>query len=324
MFTLIQLQELILKRINSLNFNKEPKGLYEPIEYSLASGGKRIRPVLVLAACNLFSEDIEAALPAASAFEIFHNFTLLHDDIMDNSPIRRNRQTVHKKWNANTAILSGDAMMIESYKLLSELPDNVLKPVFKLFNRTALEVCEGQQYDMDFETRDYVSEKDYLTMIKLKTSVLIAASLKAGAIIGGADKKNADLLYDFGLNIGLAFQIQDDLLDTYADVSVFGKQPGNDILTGKKTFLLIRAFKEADEETKIKLSSLISDKKIDNSIKINSVKTIYDRLKIPELTEIEIKKYFQKAVSSLNMSDVETEKKVILSDFADKLMCRKK
>ncbi len=249
MFTLIQLQEFISEKIQSLNLDKEPKGLYEPISYTLVSGGKRIRPALVLAACNMFSEKIEPAIPVALAFEVFHNFTLLHDDIMDNSPIRRNKETVHEKWNQNTAILSGDAMMIEAYEFLTELPAGLLKNILKLFNKTALEVCEGQQYDMDFETKEIVSEEDYLNMIKLKTSVLIAAALKAGAICGGASDTDADLLYDFGLNIGLAFQIQDDLLDTYADTAVFGKKNGNDIITGKKTFLLINALQKADFKT---------------------------------------------------------------------------
>lgn len=324
MFTLSQLQEIISEKINSLNFNKEPKGLYEPIRYTLDSGGKRIRPALVLAACNLFSENIEDAFPVALAFEIFHNFTLLHDDIMDNSTIRRNKKTVHKKWNSNTAILSGDAMMIEAYKLLSDLPAELLKKILKLFNQTALEVCEGQQYDMEFENRENVSEAEYLAMIKLKTSVLIAAALKAGALCGGASETDADLLYEFGLNIGLAFQIQDDLLDTYGEPSVFGKKTGNDIITGKKTFLLIKASEKADNDLSNKLSRLISEKNIKEPEKIELVTQIYNKLNIRSLTELTIKDFYQKAINFLNALTVENNKKDVLSAFADLIMNRKK
>ena len=324
MFTLSQLQEIISEKINSLNFNKEPKGLYEPIRYTLDSGGKRIRPALVLAACNLFSENIEDAFPVALAFEIFHNFTLLHDDIMDNSTIRRNKETVHKKWNSNTAILSGDAMMIEAYKLLSDLPAELLKKILKLFNQTALEVCEGQQYDMEFENRENVSEAEYLAMIKLKTSVLIAAALKAGALCGGASDTDADLLYEFGLNIGLAFQIQDDLLDTYGDTSVFGKKTGNDIITGKKTFLLIKASEKADNDLSNKLSRLISEKNIKEPEKIELVTQIYNKLNIKDLTELTIKDFYQKGINFLNTLTVENNKKDVLSAFADLIMNRKK
>ncbi|NOZ35477.1 MAG: polyprenyl synthetase family protein [Chlorobi bacterium] len=324
MFTISQLQDIISEKFSTLNFDKKPQRLYEPIEYTLASGGKRIRPALVLAACNMFSEKIETAIPAALAFEVFHNFTLLHDDIMDNSPVRRNKETVHKKWNKNIAILSGDAMMIQAYEFLSELPSELLKKILPLFNKTALEVCEGQQYDMDFEKCDNVSEEKYLNMIKLKTSVLIAAALKTGAIIGGASEKNADLLYDFGINIGLAFQIQDDLLDTYADTSVFGKKIGNDILTGKKTFLLINALQKSGIKEFDKLRNLIKNKKIEDDEKIKSVIQIYDDFNIKSLTENRIKKYHKKALQSLNLVSCENNKKQISAEFADMIMNRKK
>ncbi len=324
MFKLTELQELISEKIQSLNFDKEPEGLYEPISYTLASGGKRIRPALVLAACNLFTDNIKPALPVAAAFEIFHNFTLLHDDIMDNSPVRRNKLTVHKKWNNNTAILSGDAMMIKAYELLSDIQVALLPKILKLFNKTALEVCEGQQYDMDFENCDNVSEADYLNMIKLKTSVLIAGALKAGAIIGGASEKDADLLYDFGLNIGLAFQIQDDLLDTYSDVAVFGKKTGNDILTGKKTFLLINALQKSKPKISEKLKILIKNKDISDEEKIYSVTNIYNFLKIKELTEMTIKGYHQKALKYLEDISCEDGRKKELLNFASQIMQRDK
>ena len=324
MFTIEQLQQKISEEINKVDFSSKPASLYEPIKYTLEAGGKRIRPALVLAACNIFSEDIENAIPVALAFEVFHNFTLLHDDIMDNSPIRRNKETVHVKWNDNIAILSGDAMMIKAYGFLNYLPANLLKEIFPVFNKTALEVCEGQQYDMDFETTENVSEKDYLEMIKLKTSVLIAASLKAGAICGGANKTDADLLYNFGLNIGLAFQLQDDLLDVYADTDVFGKQTGNDIITGKKTFLLINAMEKANDETLKELNNLISDRKIDKQEKVAKVTYIYNSLGIKELTEGEIYQFHNKAINSLNSLSVGKGKKEVLLSFADLIMKREK
>ncbi len=324
MYTISQLQDIISEKISVLNFDKEPKGLYEPISYTLASGGKRIRPALLLAACNMFSDNIDRALPAALAFEIFHNFTLLHDDIMDNSPIRRNKPTVHKKWSRNTAILSGDAMMIESYNLLSELPEENLKIILKLFNKTASEVCEGQQYDMDFENCDNVSEEKYLNMIKLKTSVLIAGALKTGAVLGGADEKDADLLYNFGLNLGLAFQIQDDLLDAYGDTVVFGKKTGNDIITGKKTFLLIAALQKSDFKLFEKLRTIIKNKKIEKQEKINSVMKIYNGLKIKDLTERKINFFHAKALKYLKIISCKEEKKTVLLEFADTIRKRQK
>ena len=324
MYTINQLQEKISQEINQLNLGSKPTKLYEPIKYTLEAGGKRIRPALVLAACNIFSENVQPAIPVAMAYEVFHNFTLLHDDIMDNSPIRRNKETVHEKWDQNTAILSGDAMMIKAYGFLKDLPSDLLKQTFPLFNETALQVCEGQQYDMDFETQEHVSEVEYLNMIKLKTSVLIAASLKAGAVCGGAIEEHADLLYEFGLNIGLAFQIQDDLLDVYADVELFGKQTGNDIITGKKTFLLINALEKSDANTSKKLLNVINDKTIENKDKVNLVMDIYNDLNINALTESKIKEFHQKAIKSLNDVSLSSDKKEVLFAFADLIMNRKK
>jgi geranylgeranyl diphosphate synthase type II len=318
------LQEIVSSEIAKLSIGKEPLELYDPVRYALESGGKRIRPTLVLAGCALFSDDFKAALPAALAFEIFHNFTLLHDDIMDNSPIRRNRPTVHMKWNANTAILSGDAMMIKAYMQLEQVPSRFLVPVFKLFNQTALEVCEGQQYDMNFETRTTVSEEEYLHMIKLKTSVLIAACLKAGAIIGGADDSNAQAVYNFGLNIGLAFQLQDDLLDVYADTSEFGKKNGNDIITAKKTFLLIKALESAGLETKKELNATLQSKSMGDDEKIKRVIAIYNTLNIKETTETKIKGFYQTALNAFETITAPEEKKAMLSGFAGQIMERKK
>jgi len=324
MYSIIQLQEIISAEIKKIDFNISPTELYEPVKYTMESGGKRIRPSLVLAAHNIFSEKINDALPAALAFEVFHNFTLLHDDIMDNSPIRRNQDTVHMKWDANTAILSGDAMIIMAYGFLKELSPDKLKPVFSLFNDTALEVCEGQQYDMNFEIREDVSEEEYMEMIRLKTSVLIAACLKAGAITGGASEKDADYLYDFGLNIGLAFQLQDDLLDVYADFKEFGKKIGNDILTAKKTFLLINAIEKADNETKKSLLNTLHDTEFTNEKKIKTVADIYNKLQIKELTEKRISEYHQKALESMELVLCEAERKNVLLDFADMIMKRNK
>ena len=324
MYTINQLQEKISQEISQLNLGSKPIKLYEPIKYTLEAGGKRIRPSLVLAACNLFSENVDSAMPVAMAYEVFHNFTLLHDDIMDNSPIRRNKETVHKKWDQNTAILSGDAMMIKAYGFLKDLSSGLLTKTFPLFNETALLVCEGQQYDMDFETQEHVSEVEYLNMIKLKTSVLIAASLKAGAICGGATEEHANLLYEFGLNIGLAFQIQDDLLDIYADVELFGKQTGNDIITGKKTFLLINALEKSDAKTSKKLFKIINNKTLKHQEKVTLVVDIYNDLNIKTLTENKIKDFHQKAVKSLNDISLSSDKKEVLFAFADLIMNRKK
>jgi geranylgeranyl diphosphate synthase type II len=324
MFDINLLQEIIGNEISRFEFHRQPDELYAPIKYSMETGGKRIRPALVLASCNLFSEDVMQALPVALSFEIFHNFTLLHDDIMDNSPTRRNRETVHVKWNTATAILSGDAMMIQAYSLLTRLPDNKLKSIFELFNKTALEVCEGQQYDMIFEKQQQVTEEAYLQMIKLKTSVLIAACLKAGAMMGGAHKKDSDLLYDFGMYIGLAFQLQDDLLDTYADFEKFGKKIGNDILTGKKTFLLIKAFENANKKTGEQLVKLLNNKIISDERKISGVINIYNELNIKEITNQKIMYFYLKALESFKQIACNESKKNILLGFAEQIMNRRK
>lgn len=324
MYHIKELQTIINKEIENRKIGREPFSLYDPINYTLSNGGKRIRPILTLMACNLFSEKIDKAIDAAIAIEIFHNFTLLHDDIMDKADIRRGNPTVHKKWNENTAILSGDAMFIKSYDFLFETQTTKFKEILQVFNNTALEVCEGQQYDMEFETRKDVSEKEYLRMIELKTSVLLAAALKIGAIIGGADEKDADLLYDFGINIGLAFQLQDDLLDVYGDTKTFGKEIGGDIVANKKTFLLIKAKQIAGSANKQTLEKYLDDQIISREEKVSGVTTIYNKLGIKELTQEIISEYHTLALDQLQKVGVSYERKMELIKLAESLIKREK
>ncbi len=315
MYSYKDLQELVNKQINNENFVKEPRQLYEPIKYILSLGGKRIRPVFVLMACNLFSDDIDKAINAALALEIFHNFTLLHDDIMDNSSLRRNKPTVHTKWNSNVAILSGDAMSIIAYQFITKTNSNNFFEVLDVFNTTALQVCEGQQYDMNFEDKKPVSEANYLKMIELKTAVLIAASLKIGALIGGASHKDAQFLYLFGINLGLAFQIQDDFLDVYGDTKVFGKKIGNDIITNKKTYLLIKAVELAKSADYKELYNQFFTKNCPSEKKIKSVISIYNRLGIKKIAQNKIVEYFNLAFTYLDKVSVNSERKQELSSF---------
>jgi len=304
---------------------KVPAGLYEPIDYVMESGGKRVRPVLTLMACHLFSDDVGKALKPAVALEIFHNFTLLHDDLMDNADVRRHRPTVHKRWNGNTAILSGDAMLILAYRYMCRAQPDILPELLDTFTQTALEVCEGQQYDMDFEQRPDVSIDDYLQMIRLKTAVLLAACLKTGAICGGATPENCESLYRFGISLGLTFQIQDDWLDVYANPDVFGKAIGGDILSGKKTFLLLTAFERADEKTRGELSALLNDPAIPAEEKISSIKAIYDRLGVSDVTRQAMDKYYRQAMSHLQgVAAPDPSRKNILEEFSAKLLKREK
>lgn len=325
MHTIKDLQRLISEEIQReiCRLNKaEPKNLYEPIAYTLAMGGKRLRPVMVLLACNLFTEKIEKAFPAAMAIEVFHNFTLLHDDIMDQADVRRNSPTVHVKYNPNIAILSGDAMSIMAYNYLRKSETQNLSSMIQLFSQTALEVCEGQQLDMDFETRMNVSIPEYLNMIRLKTAVLLACSLKIGALAANAENQIADLLYVFGLNLGIAFQLQDDLLDVFADQEKFGKRIGGDIVSNKKTFLLLKALELSDNNTKEKLLEWIDKKEFDTDEKINAVKNIYKNLNIRETTEISIENYYQSALYVLDGIDLAKETKSELLLLAKKIMNR--
>ncbi|MEN8879767.1 MAG: polyprenyl synthetase family protein, partial [Polaribacter sp.] len=307
---------------DSKEWIQEPKNLYEPVDYILKLGGKRIRPVLTLMAADIFGGSSKDALPAALAIEVFHNFTLVHDDIMDAAPLRRGQATVHEKWDINTGILSGDAMLILAYKYFENYKPEVFQSLAKLFSKTALEVCDGQQLDVDFETRKKVTIDEYLNMICLKTSVLVAAALKMGAIVAESDAKNADLIYDFGLNLGLAFQLQDDYLDTFGDPETFGKQIGGDIIENKKTFLYLKTLEVADKETKKKLKYFYKKKLKDNSLKIVEVTRIFKMNDIPLLIAKEIEKYTQKAFDTLAHMDISEANKTNLRNFGLWLMKR--
>ena len=318
----------INKAIESLDWSKEPKGLYEPIAYTLASGGKRLRPTLALIAAEaimngglLNGDAIENTLPAALALEVFHNFTLLHDDVMDHAEVRRGRETVHVKWNENTAILSGDQMLIEAYKLLSNVPADKLPQVLKWFNEMATGICEGQQYDMDFEHMSQVTIADYMKMIELKTSVLLANAMRIGGYIAGADETQQKALYQFGLHIGLAFQIQDDILDVYGDPKTFGKAIGGDICANKKTFLLLSAMETADAESKAELLQWLMATDRDEE-KIAAVTAIYNRLNVRETAEATMEEHTSHALAQLDKlpQNEATDKLRVL---AEKLATRK-
>ena len=320
-------EQLLLAIENYLaqtEFPAEPERLYAPIGYSLAGGGKRLRPMLLMLAHGIFTDRFQAALPAAAAVEVFHNFTLLHDDIMDNAAVRRGKPSVYAKWGPSVAILSGDAMMICAYRLLSEVPAELLPRILGTFNTMALEVCEGQQYDMDFESRDDVTVDRYLEMIRLKTGVLLAGALKLGAICAEAQPWQAELLYNFGINVGLAFQLQDDLFDTYGDAAVFGKPIGGDILAGKKTFLLTTALKTADAATRGELLARLHDGGMSAAEKIETVRGIYDRLGVRKITEKAIADYFRNADRILNSLEVGIERIVPLQELGETLLNRKK
>ena len=318
-----EIAQIISTEIDQIDWNKEPRGLYEPIGYVLSMGGKRVRPALTLMACDLFSEDVQAAVNAAIALEVFHNFTLLHDDIMDRADVRRGRPTVHKKWDDNTAILSGDVMQIASYQFIAKTPSQYLKPVLDLFSQTAAEICEGQQYDVDFESRKVVKAEEYLEMIRLKTAVLLGCALKIGAWIGGAGEEDAQLLYDFGINIGLAFQLKDDLLDVYGDEKTFGKKIGGDILCNKKTYLLIHALELAkgNDVTELQNWLLNSDENLSEE-KIKAVTLIFDRLGVKTICEDKMEFFYSKAIAKLDKVAVLDNKKQELRKLAEKLMFR--
>lgn len=320
-----QLQQQVEKAIADINWVQEPTGLYQPIDYVLSLGGKRIRPVLTLLACKLFSDDEKQALSTALAVEVFHNFTLLHDDVMDRADTRRGKPTVHKKWNDNTAILSGDAMLIKAYQLLQQAPADKLPVLLDLFSKTAIEVCEGQQYDVDFENDLAVQLPQYIEMIRLKTAVLLAAALKMGAIIGGASLQDANALYDYGINLGLAFQLRDDYLDSFGDPAVFGKKIGGDICCNKKTFLMITALQTASEEQRKELLQWIGCTDATcHEQKIKAVLNIYQNLQIDIRCEEAIRAYFEKSVGSLKDVQLSDSKKDILIKFANDLMGRTK
>ncbi|MCD4791335.1 MAG: polyprenyl synthetase family protein [Bacteroidales bacterium] len=322
MNTIKNIQLKIEENISKINFDKNPTELYAPIAYTLNQGGKRLRPALCLMACDMFGGNIDEAINPAIGIEIFHNFTLVHDDIMDNAPIRRGKETVCNKWNTNIAILSGDTMMTIAYDYIMKAPPSVRSDVFAIFNKTAIEVCEGQQYDMNFETQQDVSINDYIEMIQLKTAVLLAGSLKIGAIIGGADKTDAEKIYRFGVNIGLAFQLKDDLLDVFSDEEKFGKKNGGDIVTNKKTYLYLKAFELAKGRAFDSLWYYFNKDFKDDSVKINGVKEIYEELKIKELTQQAMDKYYRQALKYLEKIKVNESLKSELKKFVEKLMLR--
>lgn len=318
----MNIQEEILK----LDWKREPYGLYEPIEYTLAAGGKRVRPQLAMIGCQLFDGNENEVLPAALALEVFHNFTLLHDDVMDKAEVRRGRPTVHVKWDENTAILSGDQMLIEAYKLLSNVPAAKLPTVLQLFNKMATEICEGQQYDVDFESQEAVNIEEYLHMIRLKTSVLLGTALQIGAYIAGADQEAQRAIYDFGINVGLAFQIQDDILDVWGDPATFGKAVGGDIACNKKTFVYLEAMRLlGDDAISLEARELkhwYSQVLEDNTEKIAAVKEIFERLGVRPLCELVVDDYTDKALKLLNIlpQNAVTEE---LRQLANKLTTRK-
>ena len=322
MFTASQLLEKVNSYISELNFSRSPYGLYAPVEYVLSIGGKRVRPVLMLMAYNLYKEDVDSILPQAAAIETYHNYTLLHDDLMDKAEMRRNKPTVHRKWNDNTAILSGDAMLVLAYRLMLDSHCTCLKKVLELFSRTALEICEGQQFDMEFETRPDVAEQEYVEMIRLKTAVLLAASLKTGALLGGASGKDAQLLYDSGIQMGLAFQLKDDLLDVYGDPEVFGKNIGGDILCNKKTYLLIKSLQIGNKAQKTALEYWLSCPNFAPEEKIYAVRKIYDEVGIKLICEERMNEHFEKAKSFLAEVNLPMEKKKRIGDYAEELMYR--
>ena len=310
--------------IDGLTYDRKPESIYEPIRYVLSIGGKRIRPVLMLLAYNMYKDDPEHILMPACALETYHNYTLLHDDLMDNADVRRGVPTVHRKWNANTAILSGDSMLVVAYQRMAQCDADKLKPVLSLFTETALEIGEGQQYDMDFECRNDVTEEEYIEMIRLKTSVLLACAMKIGAILADAPAEDADLLYKFGEQLGLAFQLQDDLLDVYGDPKVFGKAIGGDITSNKKTYMLINAMQRADSRQRAELERWISARDFDRAEKIAAVTDIYNQLGIRELCETRINHYFAESEKSLARVAVADERKAQLRAFMAALLKREK
>ncbi len=314
----------INRYIENLPLKKEPRGLYEPIEYVLSLGGKRIRPMLMLMAYELWKDDSEKILPQAVALETFHNFTLLHDDVMDHADVRRGKPTVHKKWDENTAILSGDNMLVLAFKWMQQCPADKMPAVLETFADSAIEIDEGQQLDVDFEERSDVREEEYIEMIRLKTSVLLACALKIGAILAGAPEKDVENLYKFGEAIGLSFQLQDDYLDVYGNPEVFGKAIGGDITSNKKTYMLINAFNKAEGEDRKELERWINARSFDREEKVKAVTAIYNKLGIDKMAKAKMEQYYNDAIAFLDKVDVNEDKKRTLRDYADMMMKREK
>lgn len=316
--------EKINDYIKRLPLGKDPRGLYEPIEYILSLGGKRIRPVLMMMAYELWKEDSDTILPQAVALETFHNFTLLHDDVMDHADVRRGNPTVHKKWNENTAILSGDNMLVLAFKWMQQCPADKLPAVMDIFTNTAIEIDEGQQMDVDFETRDDVREEEYIEMIRLKTSVLLACAVKIGAIMAGAPDEDVLNLYKFGEAIGLSFQLQDDFLDVYGNQDIFGKEIGGDIVCNKKTYMLINALNKAEGDDKEALQRWLSAKIFVRKEKVEAVTAIYNKLGIDKMAKAKMEQYYNDAIAFLDKVNVPDDKKQALKQYADIMMKREK
>ena len=333
MFTSDELLKLVNDYLDNMPYERKPKSLYEPVRYVLKIGGKRIRPVLMLLAYNLYKDAPENILSSAIALEIYHNYTLLHDDLMDNAPMRRGKPTVHKRWDANTAILSGDSMLVLAFEKMAQCCPDKLKPVIDLFTETALEIGEGQQYDMEFETRSNVTEDEYIEMIRLKTSVLLACALKIGAILADAPDEDAENLYRFGEQIGLAFQLQDDYLDVYGDPKVFGKATGGDILSNKKTYMLINALAKADGNQRKELEQWLAvegeettdmERTDAQNAKIRAVTDIYNKVGIDRMAQEKINYFFEESKKYLAAVKVPEEKKMMLREYTAKMMRRNK
>ncbi len=324
MHTYQELISFFRKELSKQKFEKSPDELYSPIQYCLSFGGKRMRPVMTLMACELFGQPFEQAMPQAIAIELFHNFTLIHDDIMDTAPLRRGRTTVYKKWNSNIAILSGDTLFALAYQYAINADVSLLPVILPLFNQTAIEVCEGQQYDLNFENKKIVSPEEYIEMIKLKTAVLFGTSLKIGAVIGRAKPQDAQRIYNFGINLGLGFQLQDDLLDTYGNEKIFGKKTGGDILTNKKTYLYLYALQNTNEIDKKQLVELYNDENILPEEKIMKVIAIFNKVNVKEAVQNVIDGYLNKGISELNKINVPNENLKQLISVANKMVYREK
>ena len=324
MYSVAELTEKVTTALEQLPYDRQPQGLYAPIKYVLSLGGKRIRPVLMLMAYNMYREDVDRIMPVALGLEVYHNFTLLHDDLMDRADVRRGKPCVHKVWNDNTAILSGDNMLVMAYQMMSRCPSSALPSVISIFTETALQIEEGQQYDMEFEQRTDVTEREYLEMIRLKTSVLLACALQIGALLGGASEADAQALYAYGEKVGLAFQLQDDYLDVYGDFETFGKAIGGDILCNKKTFMLINALAHAPEHLRTELQGWLAATEYDPAEKIEAVRHIYTQVGVDQMAKEQISFYIAQAEDALHALPIAEERKEILRQWTEQLLGRKR
>ena len=324
MYSVAELTEKVTTALEQLPYDRQPQGLYAPIKYVLSLGGKRIRPVLMLMAYNMYREDVDRIMPVALGLEVYHNFTLLHDDLMDRADVRRGKPCVHKVWNDNTAILSGDNMLVMAYQMMSRCPSSALPSVISIFTETALQIDEGQQYDMEFEQRTDVTEREYLEMIRLKTSVLLACALQIGALLGGASEADTQALYAYGEKVGLAFQLQDDYLDVYGDFETFGKAIGGDILCNKKTFMLINALAHAPEHLRTELQGWLAATEYDPAEKIEAVRHIYTQVGVDQMAKEQISFYIAQAEDALHALPIAEERKEILRQWTEQLLGRKR